>query len=158
MARRTLSRRTVVQAAASTISLPELAAALPRLPGAIRQLSVEWLALKQQEDHLTARRSTLEAWLVKHFAWAELSEDEQDQLVEGRELRQIESQLDQVEEQRRGCRGRLLDLPSATLGDALAKFRIILDMVEPADQPTLHRFLSLATDELEALLAQRALH
>lgn len=158
MAQRKISRRVVISAVAGATSLPEVAAALPRLADNVRQLSGDWLALKQREEILTARWSTIESWLVEQFDWGNLSEEEQQALPEAQELREIDDQLDQLEEERLTCRARLLNLPPATLEGTLGKLRALADLIEPADQPFLHQHLLMAMDELEGVLAAPAAH
>jgi len=121
-------------------------------PDPIAAIAKRWMAIKQSEDALLDRWSKLEAWLIERFAWVDLTDEEQQALLEAKELHVIDAQLDVLARERRECRAELVSLPTGTLEHLLVKLQVVIDTINPADNCAAHHLLAVAIEELEELI------
>ena len=110
-----------------------------------------WLKMNSQIQALTLRWAEVESSLARDFDWLKLTEKDQDNLIQGRELRDIDARLDKLFKQREKLSTVVLSLSATSYDAVVAKLAVLAALVDPEDHPAAHILVISAVNELRAL-------
>ncbi|MEJ0022778.1 MAG: hypothetical protein WDN76_04630 [Alphaproteobacteria bacterium] len=114
-------------------------------------LCAHYVELQKRQEMLLLRWSDVEAWLGENRDWFKLSPEAQRRLPEGKVLRAIDDELEQIAGHSARAVRRLGACPARTLAGAVAKLNVVADVIDPDDYPGAHDVLLSAVEDLRAL-------
>lgn len=120
---------------------------------------VSVLSLCQCHHEIDRRREQLydlladiEAMLVDHHAWFQLTRVQRRALPAAQILYDTEDELEQLDRESAQLVIDLQSAPALSVCEAIAKLDVVARVIEPDDYPNAHAVLARAIDELRAFL------
>ncbi|MEJ0022896.1 MAG: hypothetical protein WDN76_05235 [Alphaproteobacteria bacterium] len=113
-----------------------------------------YVELQQCQEKLLLRWSDVEAWL-ENRDWFKLSPEAQRRLPEGKVLRAIDDEIEQIAGHSARVVRKLRACPARTLVGAIAKLNVVADVIDPDDYPDAHDVLLSAVEDIRALSCPR---
>lgn len=110
-----------------------------------------WLKMNAEIQALTLRWAEVESSLARDFNWLRLTEKDQEKVIQGRELRDIDARLGKLFKQRERLSTVVLRLSATSYDAVVAKLAVLAALVDPEDHPAAHTLVTSTVDELKAL-------